>query len=438
MKSMKLGSLALVAMLVAAACGGPGATRNPSVAPTGTGAAPTGTAGASTDEPSGDPGTPPPAGEFGEIVIGPDEPILIGTALAITGDVATLGLDSQYGAEIAGDEKNAAGGVLGHEVSWAHEDAGCAAAETGQTAAQALVTNENLVAVIGTSCSRTAVPAAPVLAQQGIILISSSNTSPTLTDPDHAEYAGDFYLRSAHNDLVQGAAVATYACEQEWSTAATIHDGSTYSDNLRLAFEDAFAEECGGEIVSQQATTPDETVFAGILAPIADAAPDLIFMPMFHPAGTLIAQQAADIAGLAETQLVSADGMLGSPDVLEQGGDAVDGMLFSGPACAGDEYENEFLPAYVEKSGEPTPISVFHCHAYDAANMIFAAIEAVAVEDEDGTLRIDRQALRDEIFATSGFEGLTGSLTCDEFGDCADPNITISQVQDGQYVVFWP
>ncbi len=431
MKSLKLGSVAFAVMLAAVACTpGGGSTTAPR--------SPAASQPTSSEPGASEPAGSEPAGEFGEIVIGPDDPILIGTAQAITGDVATLGLDSQYGAEIAGDEKNDEGGVLGHQVTWVHEDAGCAAAETGQTAAQALVANENLVAVIGTSCSRTAVPAAPVLAQQGIIMISAANTSPTLTDPDHAEYAGEFYLRTAHNDLVQGAAVAAYACEQGWTSAATIHDGSTYSDNLRLAFEDSFQEECAGEIVSQQATTPDETSFAGILAPIADAAPDLIFMPMFHPAGTLIAQQAADIAGLAETQLVSADGMLGSPDVLEQGGDAVEGMLFSGPACAGEEYENEFLPAYTEKSGEPTPVSVFHCHAYDAANMIFAAIEAVAQEDDDGSLRIDRQALRDEIFATSGFEGLTGTLTCDEFGDCADPNITISQVQDGQYVVFWP
>ncbi|CAN5739706.1 ABC transporter substrate-binding protein [soil metagenome] len=431
MKLRRLGALGIIALFAAAACT-PGAT--PGTSPgTSPGTTPGDTPGTTPDT---TPGTTP--GALGEIVIGAGEPILIGTALAITGDVATLGLDSQWGAEIAGDLKNEAGGLLGHDIAWAHEDAGCAAAETGQTAAQSLVTNDNLVAVIGTSCSRTAVPAAPVLAQRGIILISPANTSPTLTDPTHAEFAGDFYLRSAHNDLVQGAAVATYACEQDWTTAATVHDGSTYSDNLRQAFERAFEEQCAGEIVSQQATTADEVNFAGILGPIADAAPDMIFLPMFHPAGTSIIQQARDITALNDTQLVGTDGMLGSPDVLEQAGAAADGMLFSGPACAGDEYENNFLPRYVEKSNEPTPIAPFHCHAFDAANMIFAAIESVAQQDADGSLRIDRQALRDAIFATSDFEGLTGSLTCDENGDCADPNITISRIENAQYVVFWP
>lgn len=440
MKSLKLGSVAFAVMLAAVACtpgastpapGSPAASQPTSSEP--------GASEPGASEPgASEPGASQPTGEFGEIVIGPGEPILIGTALSITGDVATLGLDSQWGAEIAGDLINEEGGLLGHEIAWAHEDAGCAAAETGLTAAQSLVTNENLVAVIGTSCSRTAVTAAPVLGQQGLTLISPANTSPTLTDPSHAEFAGDFYLRSAHNDIVQGLAVATYACEQGWTTAATVHDGSTYSDQLRQAFERSFPEECDGEIVSAQATTSDETNFAGILAPIADAAPDMLFLPLFHPAGTLLIQQSRDLEALDDTQLVGTDGMLGSPDVLEQAGEAAEGMIFSGPACAGDEYENDFLPLYYEKSNEPTVVAPFHCHAYDAANMIFAAIEEVAQQDEDGTLRIDRQALRDALRGTEGFEGLTGTLTCDENGDCADPNIAISQVEGDRYVPFWP
>jgi branched-chain amino acid transport system substrate-binding protein len=427
MKLRSLGALGIIALFAAAACT-PGATTAPTP-----GTSPDTTPGTSPDT---TPGTTP--GALGEVVIAAGDPIVIGTALVITGDAASLGLDSQYGAHVAADERNAAGGVLGHDVELIDEDAGCAAAETGQTAAQALVTNDQLVAAIGTSCSRTAVPAMPVLAQRGIPMISPANTSPTLTDPNHAEYLGDFYFRTAHNDLVQGAAVATYACEQNWETAATIHDGSTYSDNLRLVFEREFAEQCGGQIVEQQATTPDETNFAGILAPIAGAAPDLVFMPLFHPAATLISVQAADIPELANTQLFQADATLGDPNFLDQGGEAVEGIIFSGPACAGDYYENEFLPAYRVYSGTEEPISVFHCHAYDAVNVILEAVEQVAVQDSDGTLRIDRQALRDAIAATSGFTGLTGNLSCDEFGDCADPDIRMSQIQGGRWVVIWP
>ena len=66
---------------------------------------------------------------------------------------------------------------------------------------------------------------------------------------------------------------------------------------------------------------------------------------------------------------------------------------------------NEFLPAYNELSGEELPLSVFHCHAYDAMNMIIASIEDVAIEGDDGTLYIPRQALRDSLFCDERVRG---------------------------------
>jgi branched-chain amino acid transport system substrate-binding protein len=69
--------------------------------------------------------------------------------------------------------------------------------------------------------------------------------------------------------------------------------------------------------------------------------------------------------------------------------------------------------------------------------MLLAAIEEVAVQDEDGTLHIGRKALRDALYLTSDFEGVTGMLNCNEFGDCADPEIAVNQIQGGAYVPLW-
>ncbi len=427
-KYMRWSAVLVGLMLVLAAC------------QTGTGDATDAPPGTDDGAGGGDPSEVCDSDEFGCVEVADGESILIGTALSISGDTAALGLDSQYGAQVAADEKSADGGLLGRDIEFVHEDAGCGDAATGQTAAQALVANEQLVAVIGTTCSRTAVPAAPVLAQQGIVLISSSNTSPTLTDPDHEEYAGEFFFRTAHNDLNQGAAMATYACEQGFATAATIHDGSTYADNLRLVFQDEFASQCDGETVSENAVEVGEDQFSDVLGPIADAAPDLLYYPIFHPEGTFITQQARQLPELDGTQLAASDGLLGLQDLIDQAGDAAEDMVLSGPACAGDQYENEFLPAYQALSGEEAVLSVFHCHAYDAMNIVMNAIEAVAVEGDDGTLYIPKGALKDEIAATSGFEGLTGTLTCGDPdpGDCADPNIRVSQIQGGAFVVIWP
>ncbi|UCC88306.1 MAG: hypothetical protein JSV81_03090, partial [Anaerolineales bacterium] len=68
--------------------------------------------------------------------------------------------------------------------------------------------------------------------------------------------------------------------------------------------------------------------------------------------------------------------------------------------------------------------------AYDAANIVLEAIQTVAVQEEDGTLHIGRQALREALYATSGFQGLTGSLTCDEFGDCGAARFKVVRLDD--------
>jgi branched-chain amino acid transport system substrate-binding protein len=71
---------------------------------------------------------------------------------------------------------------------------------------------------------------------------------------------------------------------------------------------------------------------------------------------------------------------------------------------------------------------VFHAHAYDATNILFSAIEAVATTDADGTTYVPKQALRDAVYATTDFPGLTGTLSCSDSGDCGAPIIAVYQV----------
>jgi branched-chain amino acid transport system substrate-binding protein len=133
---------------------------------------------------------------------------------------------------------------------------------------------------------------------------------------------------------------------------------------------------------------------------------------------------------LENIQLMGADGLF-SPDVVEASGDAVEGFLVSSPFVSGEAYD-AFVAKYKEKYGSD-PISIFHAHAYDAANMIMAAVEQVAIQNADGSLLIPRQALRDALYATKDFQGLTGLLSCTPTGDCANPIIGIYRYSAGQY-----
>ena len=359
---------------------------------------------------------------IGCVEIAPGEPIVLASSLVISGPNTELGLDSQHGVELALQFR---GDVLGHTVELQAEDDGCSA-EGGQTSATKIVSNPQVVALVGTSCSGAGVPASEIISAAGYAMVSPSNTSLALTDPDQAWNPG--YLRTAHNDKVQGRAMAEFAIEELGVTkAAAIHDGDPYTEGLARVFADSF-EEMGGTIVAFEAEAPDASNVEPLLTTIAASDPELIYFPVFIPLGSKLANTAKTIPGLEGVILAGADGIQ-SPSFLENTVGTSDGMYVSGPDLAFSNafYQDEFLPAYMENfGGEPT--APFHAHAFDATNMILDAIEKVAVQGNDGTLLIGRQALRDALYATSGLEGITGTITCDAVGDCADPKIAVSQV----------
>jgi len=370
--------------------------------------------------------------EFGCVEIEEGEPITLGTLLAISGENASLGQDSQNGVVVAmnmGDNQ-----VAGHPIEFDHQDDLCAA-EGGQTGAQALAAEESVVAVIGTTCSSAGEPASQILSEAGIVLISPSNTAPSLTDPATHQ---PFYLRTAHNDKIQGAAMADFAIsELRARTAATIHDGSPYAEGLANVFAEQF-QEAGGEITAQEAVQVGDRDMRPVLTSIGADAPNLLYYPVFVGEGGSITSQAREVTELGETDLAGADGMLSNDWIQAAGEQNAEGVFLSGPDLqfSGNFYEDEFLPAYEEEFGDTT--SVFHAHAFDATNMVLDAIEAVAIKDGGATF-IPRTALKDELFATSGYEGIIGELTCDENGDCnPEAAISVSVVENGDFERIWP
>ncbi len=394
---------------------------------------------ATTSAPGGAVTQPPSGGAYtctdsiGCVKIGPTDPIHIAYLLVVSGPNAALGTDSRNGVEIAIDD--AGGKILGHPIKFDGEDGLCTA-DGGQAAGTKLASDPTIVAVIGTSCSSEARAAEPLLSKAGFVTISSSNTAPDLTDPTSPNhYPG--YFRTAHNDNVQGAAAADFAYNfLGVRKAATIHDGSLYADSLQQVFATNF-KKLGGTITLQTSVTVGQTDMSSVLASIATGGPELIYFPIFLPEGAFLIQQAKTTPGLENTKLMGADGLY-SPDVMKTAGAAVEGFMVSSPLVQGPAYD-AFVKKYQAKFGE-LPINIFHAHAYDAFNIVKAAIEKVAVQESDGTLYIPRQGLRDAVAATKDFQGLTGVLTCNPDGDCANPIIGVYVYHAGQYPpeLIWP
>jgi branched-chain amino acid transport system substrate-binding protein len=361
------------------------------------------------------------------VVLEAGEDIQIRSLQAITGPVAFLGIPNQRGTELAIEDY---GDIMGHSVSLGTPLDDLCSADGGQAAAQTIVSDDSVIGVIGTSCSGAAVAAAPLVSAAGMVMVSPSNTSPALTSDLQGTAGTDWnegYYRSAHNDLFQGAGVARFVFDDLGLTkVAAIHDGDPYTQGLAKAFGDAF-EALGGELVVFTAVNKGDTDMTGVLSEVAGFSPEAIYFPIFQPEGDFIVQQIGGISGLEDVTLIGADGLLVS-DFLAL--PETTGMYFSGPdlrfgenASVTGVNADDFLTRYEAAHGE-APSAPFWAHSYDATIMLLTAIEAVAVEF-DGSLYIDRQALRDELNSVTDFAGIIGLLTCDSFGDCGAQRISV-------------
>lgn len=377
---------------------------------------------------------------IGCVDIAPGEAVHIASMLTISGATTYLGEDSQGAIEIAIDDKG--GELLGHPIEYSSEDSGCSP-EGGQTAATKVASDPSILGVIGTNCSSAASAALETISAAGLVMISSSNTAPKLTLENEIWKPG--YYRICHTDLFQGKVAAEFAYNELGArTAATIHDGSVYADQLQAVFAKEF-EAIGGTMTFQGAINLGDTDMRAVLTTVASGSPDLLYFPIFEPEGPFIIAQASEIAGLENTTLMSADGML-SASVPENAGPNSVGMYLSGPYVTGAAYD-AFLAKWDAKfSGSPP--SGFHAFAYDATNVLFDAIEAAAVVDEDGTLHVGRQAIRDYITNLANYTGLTGKIDCTDkdfgelgtsHGDCATGGaLAVFQLTDAQLDGVWP
>ena len=335
--------------------------------------------------------------------------------------VSSVSSDIQTAIEIAIEDF---GPINGHQVSIETLDEMCSG-EGGRAAAEAVVADAQVVGVIGTLCSGAAVEASPIISKAGLSMVSPANTSPLLTS-DLLGNAGPHYYkgyyRVADNDLIEVSIVARFSYEElGLRTMVTIHDGDAYTSAFANDFAAAF-RELGGTVPVIAEVTKGQTDMAAVLDAFDEADPDGMVIPLFPDEAASLIKQAAQRDGLGGVTKI------GSAAILETEILALpesEGFYFSAPDPGDSENVNqetgrstadiltEFKAA---NDGEP-PASQYWAHGYDAATLLLSAIKQVAVSDGD-TLHIDRAELRDALDGTEGFQGILGTLTCDDFGDC--------------------
>jgi branched-chain amino acid transport system substrate-binding protein len=340
------------------------------------------------------------------------DPIVIGASVPLTGPDAALGIDSRDGA-IVGIEQwklDNEEQILGHDIELVAEDDGCSDAAIATAAAERLVDQAGLVALVGPLCSGGAQAAIPIYQERGFVMISGSATR---TDLGETQPEPRFFFRAVFRNADEGIVQCRYAIDTVGASAAyVVDDTEPYGEDLANAAQECLEGE--GVTVTREKIERGATDFSALASRAAADNPEVLIFEGFNPEGQLIltALRAAGYEGL----FMSGDGVASVTDFIEPDPELAEGAYFAG--CGGD-YPEELLALYDEHIGNP-PTTPFVAHYADAARILLTAISEVAV-DEGGELVIDLNELRDTVAATefeTGFS-FTGTIRFNEFGDRA-------------------
>ena len=365
---------------------------------------------------------------LGCVIVKPEEPIKLGAIQTLNGGASNIGISQLNSIELAIAQRD--GELFGHPILLQKEDELCSA-EGGANAALKVVSDPKVLAVIGTSCSGAAEIAGPIISEAGLVMISGSNSAPSLTavDGEKGEHWQAGYFRTRPNDsaLMEAAARFVYDTLQA-RKVATIHDGDTYTQGVTEIFERAF-KDLGGEVVLSGSISKGDTNFAPVLTAVSSTDADLVFFPLFSPEGDLLVQQAGDIDGLAEIPFLGTANSLNLDSFVDTAGSNALGTYFISTAVPEGSENEAFLQAYEAQFNE-LPHHQAYPYAYDATNLLLNAIEKIGIKDENGNLNIPRGALRTALYDTEKFDGLSGMISCDQFGDCSRADFHFLRFED--------
>ncbi|MBF0303112.1 MAG: branched-chain amino acid ABC transporter substrate-binding protein, partial [Desulfamplus sp.] len=364
---------------------------------------------------------------IGCVYLNEGEPFKIAVLQALSGDIAPLGQEQIRGLELAMERWNNT--IANHPISLQIEDSGCTP-EGGANAALKVIADPQTIAIFGTTCSGSAVTASKIMSKAGLTMISGNNSAQFLTSVNgkRATHWQAGYFRTAANDEHAGKAAAIFAWhELKVKKAATINDGDIYTTGMTIGFINAF-KQLGGDVVLDAAINKGDKEMQPVIEAVKLSGAEFVFFPLFQPEGNHLLIQAKKTAGM-EKIIMMTDGALIENSFIQSVKDYGKGVYFVGPSYYRGIGTNNIKVSYTKKYGESPSTSYYLC-AFDAAMLLFKAIEAASSKEKDGTLRIGRQALRDALYHGREIEGVSGSLNCDLFGDCAYPVFNVLRLDE--------
>lgn len=328
--------------------------------------------------------------------------VKIGGIAPMTGAVANYGLLVQAGVDLYVDELNAAGGLLGQQVEMVWMDDTGDSVEASNAYNQ--LVSEGISGLIGAVTTAPTIAVSSLAAADNMPMITASATAYSVTD------AGDNVFRACFLDSFQAQKMAEYAHDTVGAeTVAVLYNNADdYSIGLYESFTKR-AEELGMTVVAAESAPEYDVDYTPQLIKIADKTPDVLYICYYYETSALVLRQAFDV-GL-ECTMMSADCWSGIQSEMQDDLSLLDNAVYTDAFFSGNENEvvQNFVASFKAKYGEDAVPSGFNALGYDAAKILFTAMEkAGTVEDKDAIIA--------EMKATD-LECITGQIIFDDHND---------------------
>jgi len=356
--------------------------------------------------------------------------VTIGVISPQVAGLTDFGRGMLHSVQLAVDEANKAGAVPGWTIRVKALD-DSSDAEIGKKAAAEMIADETVIGIVGPYNSGVSAAMLPDLAAAGLPLISPSNTLTDLSlgsDPTNPKRQYANYFRMVGADDKQSVFLAEQAFAAGYRTVAVVSETKAVSKGLADLFVPAF-EAKGGKVVVREVVADGATDFSAFISAATAAAPDLVFFGGEYPVAATLRKQAV-AAGLT-VPVMGGDGIKDDALIAQAGADA-EGILASTVGVPLDSLASAqtFLSAYAA-AGYTDPASAYGPYAYDAANAIIRALRVSLGGKEKP---IDGRPVLLKALMTVSFDGASGKVAFDQYGDTLYPVFTLYTVKNGAWV----
>ena len=355
--------------------------------------------------------------------------IRVGLIAELTGDMPAVGESCKKAAQLAVKEINDAGGLKKGDKSYKMElfiEDNAGKADQSASAAQKLITQKKVVAIVGPNATRYAIPASEIAESSRCLLITPWSTNPKTTLDAKTNEPKKYVFRACFIDPFQGRVLARFAMDRmKAKKAAVLYDvASDYNKGIAEIFKETF-EQAGGKVVAFETYTTNDRDFSAQLTKIKKAEPEVIFLPNYYSEVPLQIEQAKRLA--INVPFLGSDSW-GSQELIKLCGKDCEGYYFSThyapdtAAPAALKFIQTFKAAYDSMPDDVAALT------YDSFGLLKQAINEAD--------KIDRKAVRDALARIQKYEGVTGDMQFKEGSSDPIKSAVILQIKDGKFVYY--